>query len=143
MLKDLRHWRTDVPAGLVVFLVAIPLCLGIAHSSQPDEYLVDGGFATIDDITSVEQSGTRVVAPMTHAKRIEKRGGDPHARRSKDTDAVAAFRERMRSDESQEKLKQRSSVAEFPNAELRYFPASSRESLAESSSRCLAIHRWA
>ncbi len=34
MLKDLRHWRTDLPAGLVVFLVALPLCLGIAHSSN-------------------------------------------------------------------------------------------------------------
>ena len=89
------------------------------YGKAPDDYLVDGGFATIDDITSVEQSGTRVVAPMTHAKRIEKRGGDPHARRSKDTDAVAAFRERMRTEESQEKLKQRSSVAEFPNAECR------------------------
>ena len=89
------------------------------YGKVPDEYLVDGGFATVDDITCVEHSGTQVVAPMTHAKRIIKGGGDPHARRSNDTDAVAAFRERMRSDESQEKLKQRSSIAEFPNAECR------------------------
>lgn len=33
MLKELKHWKTDVPAGLVVFLVAIPLCLGIALAS--------------------------------------------------------------------------------------------------------------
>lgn len=26
-------WRADVPAALVVFLIAIPLCLGIAHAS--------------------------------------------------------------------------------------------------------------
>lgn len=29
----LSHWRSDVPAGVVVFLVALPLCLGIALAS--------------------------------------------------------------------------------------------------------------
>ncbi|MEZ4772437.1 MAG: SulP family inorganic anion transporter [Bacteroidia bacterium] len=29
----LGHWRDDLPAGLVVFLVALPLCLGIALAS--------------------------------------------------------------------------------------------------------------
>lgn len=33
MLGDAKHWKTDVPSGLVVFLVAIPLCLGIALAS--------------------------------------------------------------------------------------------------------------
>lgn len=28
-----QHWRKDLPAGLVVFLVAMPLCLGIALAS--------------------------------------------------------------------------------------------------------------
>jgi transposase len=89
------------------------------YGKVPDHYTVDGGFATKEDITQVEQRGSQVAAPMTHADRIEQRGGDPHARRATDNDAMAAFRERMRTDEAKAVLKKRPSIAEFPNAECR------------------------
>jgi transposase/ribosomal protein L34 len=85
----------------------------------PKKYTVDGGFATIEGITHVEKSGSQVAAPMTHEERIIKRGGDPHARRPHDTDEMAAFRQRMATDEGKAVLKQRPSIAEFPNAECR------------------------
>lgn len=34
MLSLFKSWRDDLPAGLVVFLVAVPLCLGIASASE-------------------------------------------------------------------------------------------------------------
>lgn len=89
------------------------------YGKVPNHYVVDGGFATNEDITRVEQSGSQVAAPMTHADRIARRGGDPHARRARDTDEMAAFRARMATDAAKALLKQRPSIAEFPNAECR------------------------
>lgn len=89
------------------------------YGKAPDHYVVDGGFATIEDITQVEKSGSQVAAPMTHEDRIAKRGGDPHERRARDTDEMAAFRQRMATAEAKAILKQRPSIAEFPNAECR------------------------
>jgi len=34
MSSFFKSWRDDIPAGLVVFLVAVPLCLGIALASE-------------------------------------------------------------------------------------------------------------
>lgn len=89
------------------------------YGKVPDHYLVDGGFATIEDITQVEKSGSQVAAPMTYEERIVKRGGDPYARRAHDTNEMAAFRERMATEEAKAIFKQRPSIAEFPNAECR------------------------
>ena len=89
------------------------------YGTVPDTYIVDGGFSTNADITAVEQSGSQVVAPMTHEDRILARGGDPHERRPGDSDEMAAFRERMKSAECKSQLKGRPSIAEFPIAECR------------------------
>lgn len=89
------------------------------YGKVPDNYTVDGGFSTNDDITAVEQRGSQVAAPMTHDDRIQKRGGDPHARRARDTDEMFAFRQRMKTDDAKAILRQRPSIAEFPNAECR------------------------
>lgn len=89
------------------------------YDKVPDNYTVDGGFSTIDDITAVEKRGSRVAAPMTHEDRILKRGGDPHAKRAHDTKEMFAFRQRMQTDEAKAVLRRRPSIAEFPNAECR------------------------
>ena len=89
------------------------------YDKVPENYAIDGGFATIEDITAVEQRGSRVAAPLVHEDRILKRGGDPHARRAHDTDEMFAFRQRMLTDDAKATLRKRPSIAEFPNAECR------------------------
>jgi len=89
------------------------------YGKAPGKLLVDSAFATKDDITTVEQSGTRVVSTVFGAESIKKRGGDASARRRGDSDQYAAFRQRMGQLEYQRLYKQRSSIAEFANAEYR------------------------
>jgi transposase len=89
------------------------------YEKTPEHYVVDGGFVTIEDITKVEQSESQVIAPVTYAERVLKRGGDPYARRARDTEEMFDFRQRMKEEEAKAILKQRPSIAEFPNAECR------------------------
>jgi hypothetical protein len=97
------------------------------YGKTPDKYLVDGGFATNDDITKLEQSGSEVHAPIHGEKRMREKGKDPYARQRRDSDETFAFRQRMSTDEAKKLFRQRPSIAEFPNAEcrnrgLRQFP---------------------
>jgi transposase len=89
------------------------------YDKLPDDYLVDGGFATKDDITAVEKRGTKVLAPIHGEKQMRDKGTDPHARQRGDTDEMFTFRQRMATDEAKQLYKQRPSIAEFPNAECR------------------------
>lgn len=89
------------------------------YGCYPDNYLVDGGFATKNDITLLEQRGTRVYAPILQEEFMRARGNDPHARQPRNSDEMFAFRQRMATDEAKMIYKQRCSVAEFPNAECR------------------------
>lgn len=89
------------------------------YGRAPGDYVVDGGFTTIADVTKVERSGSRVIGPIPRANELLKKGKDPHERGRKDTDEMAAFRQRMATDEAKELQKLRPSIAEFPNAECR------------------------
>lgn len=90
---------------------------------RPSEYLVDGGFANLDAITTMEQRGVNVYAPVT-----KRRHGDsnPHARKRDDSDEVASWRARMATTSAQEIYKQRGSVAEMINADQRHWRGMSR-----------------
>lgn len=90
-----------------------------AYGKTPQQQLVDSAFATKEDVTTLEQSGTEVFSTVYGEEPMKKRGTDPFARQPGDSDQYAAFRQRMATAESQEIYKQRPSIAEFPNAECR------------------------
>lgn len=85
---------------------------------EGSEYYVDGGFPTQKDIESVGQRKVLVFSPVKEADKQKQQGKDPYVAKPGDTPHVAAWRERMGTDEAKEKYKQRSK-AEWPNAECR------------------------
>jgi transposase len=89
------------------------------YGVRPEEYLADGGFSTLDDIQSLEQDGIRVYAPVKDEQKKRAAGVDPFAPRRRDSDEVAAWRQRMGTDEAKQTYRQRASTAEFPNAVCR------------------------
>ncbi len=93
--------------------------LSRTYAHTPKAYLVDSPFATIDDVTQLEAAGTKVYAPLSKEKQQLEAGEDPYARKKRDTDEMADFRQRMGTPEAKAIYKQRPSIAEFPNADCR------------------------
>jgi len=89
------------------------------YGQRPQEMLVDGGFAVVEAIDQAERQGTAVYAPPKQEKEQLEAGKDPYARKKKDTDATARWKERMGTEAAKEIYKQRASTAEWANAQVR------------------------
>jgi transposase len=84
---------------------------------RPNEVLVDGGFANLDDIASVQSGGKcTVFAPVAKPKKATVDRYEPKASDSKE---VAGWRQRMGTKEAQEVYKERAATAECVNAQAR------------------------
>jgi hypothetical protein len=70
----------------------------------PEHYLADGGFGSAKDIEWAHAQGVAVHCPPTQSKH----GTDPCAPREEDGPGVAAWRERMASEQGQAQYKKRS-----------------------------------
>lgn len=84
---------------------------------RPSELLVDGGYV---QHAAIEQAADKQV--ITYAPVPKPRKGDthdPHVPRDDDSEAVAAWRERMGTDEAKEIYKQRAATAETVNADAK------------------------
>ena len=90
------------------------------QASLPEngEYYVDGGFATKEDIQRVEQRGVTVFSPPKDVEKQQRNGKDPYAPKRGDSPEVAAWRQRMGTEEGRQKYKQRAKC-EWSNAECR------------------------
>ena len=84
---------------------------------RPEAILVDGGYAAHEAIDQATKDGTTVYAPLPKPRKGDTR--DPHAPREDDSDAVAAWRERMGTDEAKTIYRQRGATAETVNADAK------------------------
>ena len=81
-----------------------------------NEHLMDGGFVGLDSIERAASDKVAVYAPVPEAK---KPGQDPHAPRRGDGPGVSAWRCRMATEEAQLIYRQRASLSETINADLK------------------------
>ena len=80
------------------------------------EWLVDGGYTSLTDIQAVGEQGVNVIAPVPepHAP-----GVDRYQPKRYDPEHVAAWRQRMGTEQAQQTYKLRAAASECVNADLR------------------------
>lgn len=83
---------------------------------MPKEWLVDGGYASLEDLQSAGEKGVRVYAPVPEPKSPEV---DRHQPKAGDAEHIAAWRKRMGTERAKEIYKERASTSERTNADMR------------------------
>lgn len=83
---------------------------------QAKEWLVDGGYASLNDIQAAGENGVKVLAPVPQPKSDDV---DPHKPKAGDKPHVAAWRKRMGTETAKETYKLRAATSECANADLR------------------------
>lgn len=83
---------------------------------HPEDYLIDGGFAELDTITTLSKRNLTVYAPVKEPKSATQ---IRFSRRSGDTSEVTAWRQRMETKEGKSVYKLRAATAEWANAQIR------------------------
>ncbi len=85
---------------------------------HPGAYLIDGGFAQRDTITTLTQRKIEVYAPVRQP-RTTTSGRERSSSRNDDSKEVVAWRQRMETEEAKSIYKLRASTAEWTNAQVR------------------------
>ncbi len=84
---------------------------------RPSEHLVDGGYPSHPAVDAAAEKEVTLFAPLPKPKKGDTR--DPHAPRDDDSEAVAAWRQRMGTAQAKEIYKQRAATAETVNADAK------------------------
>ena len=84
---------------------------------HPADYLMDGGFATRDDITTLDERGVTVYAPVRLPR--NKPEQERYQPRYGDSSQVVQWRQRMATEEAKAIYRQRGATAEWANAQVR------------------------
>jgi transposase len=91
---------------------------------RPSELLVDGGYPSHDAIDQATAAGVTIYAPVPKprikaSEASDRPPVDPHLPKPGDSDAVAAWRVRMGTDDAKDIYKQRAATAETVNADAK------------------------
>ena len=91
---------------------------------RPTELLVDGGYPSHDAIVQATAAGVTLYAPVPKPRIKASEASvqppiDPHLPKPDDSDAVAAWRVRMGTDDAKQIYKQRAATAETVNADAK------------------------
>jgi len=121
---------TDVGSGVIVGVDVVnqgndagqaePMEAQVERRSgaRPADYLIDGGFAQLESITTLTKLPLTVYAPVRPPRTITS-GRERSTPRRDDTPEVAAWRQRMESEEAKSIYKLRAATAEWANAQVR------------------------
>ena len=90
--------------------------LATAYGTRPPQHLADGGFAKLADIETLARAGVVTYVPVPEPRDATR---DRHRPRPGDSPALAAWRQRMATDEAKAIYKQRAATAECVNAQAR------------------------
>lgn len=85
---------------------------------HPKVYLIDGGYAQRDTITTLAQRQIEVYAPV-RPPRTTTSGRERSSPRRDDSPEVVAWRQRMETEEAKNRYKLRAATAEWANAQVR------------------------
>ena len=123
MVAQIKRRLGDAAQALGAVAVAEPPGQTLEPPEVPkvlEGYLIDGGFATREDITELERAEITVYAP-TRAPRTTTSGRSQAEPRPDDTAEVAAWRARMETEDAKQVYKERAATAECVNAHLRRY----------------------
>ena len=90
--------------------------LAARYGQRPGEHLADGGYTKLDDIKALAEAGVTAYVPVATPRDKTR---DPYAPQPSDAPAIAAWRERMGTEEAKTIYRQRAATAECANAQAR------------------------
>ena len=120
---------TDVDSG---FIVAVEVIDQASDNGQlvplveqatanvgraPERALVDGGYSDTANVEQLEAAGIEVLMPPKNERKEKEQGKDPYRRKRDDSDHIAAWRQRMGTEEARQQYSRRAPVAEGVHAQ--------------------------
>lgn len=112
--------------------------IGRRTEKLPKELLVDGGYTKLESIERVTRAGVTVFAPPQRGRRARV---DPTEPKETDSAAVSSWRKRMRTERAKAIYKDRATVAERTNADLRTWRGLDRITV-RGASKVLCVALW-